>query len=40
RPANSRRDHRKLKKVFGLVLPDWPYHAGRMLQELSQQGPL
>lgn len=40
RPANSRLDNRKLQQVFGLVLPDWRYHAGRMIQELSEQGPL
>ena len=25
---------------LGLVLPDWRHHAGRMIQELSEQGPL
>lgn len=40
RPANSRLDNHKLQQVFGLVLPDWRYHAGRMIQELSEQGPL
>ncbi|WP_163083015.1 sugar nucleotide-binding protein, partial [Acinetobacter baumannii] len=33
RPANSRLDNHKLQQVFGLVLPDWRYHAGRMIQE-------
>ncbi|MDF5920582.1 sugar nucleotide-binding protein [Pseudomonas aeruginosa] len=25
---------------LGLVLPDWRYHAGRMIQELERAGPL
>jgi dTDP-4-dehydrorhamnose reductase len=34
RPANSRLDTSKLKRVFGLHLPDWTCHAERMLNEL------
>ena len=34
RPANSRLDTSKLKQGFGLTLPDWKYHAERMLTEL------
>jgi dTDP-4-dehydrorhamnose reductase len=34
RPANSRLDTAKLKREFGLYLPDWTYHAERMLTEL------
>lgn len=34
RPANSRLDTMKLQKAFGLHLPDWTYHAERMLAEV------
>lgn len=34
RPANSRLDTDKLKRTFGLHLPEWEYHAERMLQEI------
>lgn len=37
RPANSRLDTSKLKREFGLYLPDWTYHAGRMLAETLTQ---
>ena len=38
RPAN--RASTQAATGLGLVLPDWRYHAGRMIQELSEQGPL
>ncbi|GAB3394589.1 SDR family oxidoreductase [Azotobacter armeniacus] len=34
RPANSRLDTSKLRRTFGLHLPQWEYHVERMLQEL------
>ncbi|MBI3901609.1 MAG: dTDP-4-dehydrorhamnose reductase [Nitrosomonadales bacterium] len=34
RPANSRLDTSKLKREFDLYLPDWTYHAKRMLTEI------
>lgn len=34
RPMNSRLDTRKLQHVFDLRLPQWEYHASRMLQEI------
>lgn len=34
RPANSRLDTTKLKAAFDVVLPDWTYHAERMLTEI------
>lgn len=34
RPANSRLDTSKLQQKFDLHLPDWTYHAERMLTEL------
>jgi dTDP-4-dehydrorhamnose reductase len=34
RPANSRLDTSKLTREFNLYLPDWTYHAERMLAEL------
>jgi dTDP-4-dehydrorhamnose reductase len=36
RPANSRLDTSKLKREFDLYLPDWTYHAGRMLAEVLE----
>jgi dTDP-4-dehydrorhamnose reductase len=38
RPANSRLDTSKLKREFGLYLPDWTYHAERMLSEILESG--
>lgn len=37
RPANSRLDTSKLQREFGLHLPDWKYHAERMLTEILTQ---
>ena len=34
RPANSRLDASKLQQEFGLYLPEWTYHAERMLAEI------
>ncbi|WP_455230102.1 dTDP-4-dehydrorhamnose reductase [Geopseudomonas aromaticivorans] len=34
RPANSRLDTDKLQRTFGLHLPEWEFHAERMLQEI------
>lgn len=38
RPANSRLDTSKIQREFGLYLPDWKYHAGRMLTETLTRG--
>lgn len=39
RPANSRLATAKIKQEFGLYLPDWTYHAERMLTEiLAKEG--
>lgn len=35
RPANSRLDNQKLQHTFGLQLPEWEFHAKRMLIELN-----
>lgn len=35
RPANSRLDNQKLQQTFGLKLPEWEFHARRMLNELN-----
>ncbi len=35
RPANSRLNTDKLQRTFGLHLPEWQYHAERMLQEIT-----
>ncbi|WP_137172907.1 dTDP-4-dehydrorhamnose reductase [Massilia sp. HP4] len=40
RPANSRLDCSKFCKNFGLVLPDWRHHVGRLIAELAAQGNL
>ena len=34
RPANSRLDTSKLQRELGLYLPEWTYHAERMLAEI------
>jgi dTDP-4-dehydrorhamnose reductase len=34
RPANSRLDTTKLRRTFDLCLPDWRFHADRMLAEI------
>ena len=36
RPANSRLDNGKLKRVFGLQLPPWQYHVDIMLESWTQ----
>lgn len=36
RPLNSRLSTEKLQHVFGLTLPPWEFHIGRMLQEILQ----
>ncbi len=38
RPANSVLDTAKIRNEFDLFLPDWTYHAERMLQELLGSG--
>jgi dTDP-4-dehydrorhamnose reductase len=38
RPANSLLDTAKLRDDFDLDLPDWTYHAGRMLAEMLESG--
>lgn len=35
RPANSRLSTEKLQATFGLRMPEWQYHVGRILIELS-----
>lgn len=37
RPLNSRLSTAKLQAAFGLQLPHWQAHAGRMLQEITPQ---
>jgi len=37
RPSNSRLSTDKIKQVFGIHLPDWQYHARRMLTEILQK---
>jgi len=37
RPLNSRLSTAKLQAAFGLQLPHWRQHAGRMLQEITPQ---
>ncbi|MCY1272660.1 dTDP-4-dehydrorhamnose reductase [compost metagenome] len=37
RPANSRLATHKLQNTFDLVLPEWQYHAKRMIRELIDQ---
>lgn len=37
RPLNSRLSTQKLQTTFGLRLPHWQVHAGRMLQEIAPQ---
>lgn len=38
RPANSMLDTAKLRHGFGLCMPDWTYHAERMLSEILESG--
>jgi dTDP-4-dehydrorhamnose reductase len=40
RPKNSRLDAAKLRRTFGISLPDWRYHVTRMVNELHLQGTL
>jgi dTDP-4-dehydrorhamnose reductase len=34
RPANSRLDTQKLRRTFGLALPDWQVHVARLVSEI------
>ncbi|MBM7063158.1 dTDP-4-dehydrorhamnose reductase [Pseudomonas sp. UL073] len=36
RPANSRLTNRKLQRTFAVALPQWEYHAQRMIRELIE----
>lgn len=38
RPANSRLSTIKLQREFDIYLPDWTYHAERMLSEILESG--
>ena len=37
RPSNSRLNTDKIKSTFDITLPNWQYHAGRMLDEILQK---
>lgn len=37
RPANSRLDNDKIQRTFDVTLPQWEYHAARMIKELIGQ---
>ncbi|MEZ0318299.1 MAG: dTDP-4-dehydrorhamnose reductase [Methylophilaceae bacterium] len=39
RPMNSILDSTKLQKAFAITLPDWQYHAARMLEEVLDPQP-
>lgn len=40
RPRNSRLDVSKLTNIYGVHLPDWRDHVGRLIEELASQGNL
>ncbi|TLP74725.1 dTDP-4-dehydrorhamnose reductase [Pseudomonas nitroreducens] len=37
RPSNSRLDNDKIQRTFDVTLPQWEYHAARMIKELIGQ---
>ncbi len=40
RPANSLLDTARFRTAFGLALPDWRHHVGRLIAELTESGNL